>query len=181
VGDIIMNNLNRLICKIVKEVMETRHSVDRLIQRIVDLRGRIVVVAYELSNSPGEYIDVGTYTFSDGEIDELLRRIDIIRGKKFNTGKDYGILLGRLYINRDLVDYYSDFTKRDSKGKSLIMLGGEQSNGDMVYGIVRGNVFTTIMFVKSYVNIESKLMGRERLPVIHIKDFSKVESNQIRE
>lgn len=134
----------------IKEAIQSIHYSERLYDRF--LNRSELVVGYEIPGTRGEYEEVGTYILPDNIKQEIRSKAKIIEDYNFPKGKDYGILLSNVMIDKNKVNYYNETLKDESKNKSLLFIDRQtKSNGTVVYAIVRSNEIFTIYFAKNYV------------------------------
>jgi hypothetical protein len=130
-------------------------------------------IGYEVKGSFGEYVPLGEKVLSPNIIEGIKNRLDRIATYNFPSWKSYGVLLADLRINPNTDKIYWDFDDAidEIKGRTLIYLDEEsESNGDLVYVIIRDNKVTTIMFAKSYIPITPQKLGVDRI----IDDFEAI-------
>lgn len=121
------------------------HYKERLLERILDKE--VFHVGFE--KGVGQYEMVGTLDIPVKEKATIQQRVNIIKNVKFDKGVDIGYKLHEVSFND--VDFYDDETEEWSEGKTLVVVDEEtESNGNLIYGIIRNNKLTTICFVKSY-------------------------------
>jgi hypothetical protein len=134
------------------------HSLDRLSKRFID---RVdLEVGYELNDSVGEYKVVGTYSLNQEERDEIKRKYRFIEKYKFDSKKSFGVKLAEIEIDPKRINYYSKDNMEDSLGKNLLFVDKKtNSNGNVVFAIIRDNSIVTIYFGKNYVPQTTKKMN----------------------
>ena len=92
----------------------------------------------------------------------------------FPTWKSYAIKLADLSINpqTDKKIYWEfDGADEEAKGKTLIYLDNEtNSNGNIIYAIIRNNEVKTIFFAKSYVRVDKYKLNVD----VVIEDFENI-------
>jgi len=140
----------------------TEHSIERIEERILGMEE--MGVGFEFSK--GEYSDHGTFVFTERIKEAIIDRVNIICANWFEYNKSYGIFLFDFNLNNNLEDiqFHSPTHKRDAKkqikdGKPLFLISKKsESNGNLLFAIIRKRKLYTLMFVKSYMqNIKSKL------------------------
>lgn len=145
-----MNNLRLEIRKILSESVPKEHYLDRLYDRF--LNQDTLLVGYEKKGSVGEYEEVGTYILPSELKAQILENAKLVEGYNFPKGKSFGIQIGTIPIDKSKVSYFSEEAKLQSKDKTLLFLDRKtESNGNLVYAIVRDNQIITIYFAKNYV------------------------------
>ncbi len=123
-----------------------------------------------------EYTKVGTRSIRQDEINEIKRRMDILRNYKFPLNKSYAVKLYDFMITPDTVDFDSEESKQISKNKTLIFLDEETySHGNVVYIIIRNNMGITIFFAKGYMPIDASKFKVDTI----VKDFDKILQKKI--
>ncbi len=158
------------------EAKLTSHLVDdRFVNRF--LTPGLKSVGYEIPGARGEYNVIGKKELTQDQIKEIQNRINIIEKYNFPKNKSYAIKLFDLIINPQTVLYNSNSDMLDSKGKTLVYVDKDSnSNGNVVYVIIRNNEATTIMFSKSYSNINTEKFKVDAI----IKDFNNITLGKIR-
>lgn len=173
-----INKLKQIIASVVSEVQVTPHFSERILDRVIN-KGN-VRVGYELS-TPGVYKEVGTYVIPPAMVEEIQRKINIVLKKNFNKSKSYAILLQHFPVNISTVTFDSPESRAEAiASKSILVLRDEasDSNGNMLFAIIRINELTTAMLVKPYTGMGG-LEGKMRVDAV-IKNFDNVEQNKIR-
>ena len=132
------------------EAIKSNHYLDRLYDRF--LNKSILTVGYEIPGSVGEYNEVGTYQLTSDEKNNILKNAKIVEDYNFQKSKSYAIKIGDLRIEPINVSFFNDSLRNESKGKKLVILDSKtNSNGDLIYAVVRANEINTIYFAKSYI------------------------------
>ncbi len=138
------------IRKIISEAFTDMHYTERLYDRF--LNQSVLTVGYEIPGSIGEYEEVGTYVLPESIKAQILENAKLVEGYSFPKGKSYGIQIGTIPIDKNMVDYTSPESKEAAKKYPLLFLDRRtQSNGNLVYLIVRDNKIITVYFAKNYV------------------------------
>ena len=138
------------IRKILEEAFKDDHYIERLYDRFLDQS--VLTVGYEIPGSVGEYEEVGTYVLPENIKSQILQNARLVENYNFPKGKSYGIQLGAIPIDKNLVDYVTPELKEIAKKHTLLFLDRRtQSNGNLVYAIVRDNKIITVYFAKNYV------------------------------
>lgn len=144
-----------IIINIVREVLREAFASDHYQERLYDrfLNGSKLTVGYEIDGSIGEYEEVGVYQLPASIKQQILDNATLIEKYNFPKSKSFGIQLANIMIDKNQVQYFSDRAKIESKNKSLIFLDRKtESNGNLIYAIVRENELYTIYFAKNYVS-----------------------------
>jgi len=127
------------------------HFLERLKNRI--LEADKVNVGYELQGTVGQYKVVGTYQIPHEIKQRALDTYNTIVKTNFPKAQSFGIKVADIIINPKMVDYLPTINPEELKGKTLILVDEtSNSNGNIIYAIVRQNEALTIFFAKSYVN-----------------------------
>ena len=134
-----------LIDRILFEALDTEHALTRFKERI---NQSSFVVGYEAS--PQNYIAVGTFEIPENIKTIVSQTVDLILNYNFPKKKSYGIKVLEINIDKNKIAYYNPSLKEDAKMQKLILLAKE-SNGNVVYVIIRENNYRTIYYAKSYV------------------------------
>lgn len=138
------------IRKILEESFKDDHYIERLYDRF--LNQSILTVGYEIPGSIGEYKTVGAFILPENIKAQIAENAKLVENYNFPKGKSYGIQLGVIPIDKNKVEYVSDEARDLAKKHTLLFLDSKtQSNGNLVYAIVRDNRIITIYFAKNYV------------------------------
>ncbi len=158
---------------LIKEARITDHFEQRLHQRLVGTNG--VQVGYE--SSPMQYEIVGDYIIPQEIISDVADKMTILKNTRFPEQKDYGIKVTQIPIIPTKINFLSNHNLNTIKGKNLLFVSdGDESNGNVLYVVIRKNVIFTFMFMKSYIKIDAL-----KLRVNHIlSDWNIIKSNQVR-
>jgi hypothetical protein len=141
---------------------DTKHSLERIGERISEMDE--MGVGFEFSK--GEYSDHGNFVFTEEIKEEILEKVNIICVNWFEYNKSYGIFLFDFNLNDNLekIQFHTPIHKKDAKkqikdGRNLFLISKKsESNGDLLFAIIRNRKLQTLMFVKSYMqNLENKL------------------------
>lgn len=136
--------------KILEESFKDDHYIERLYDRF--LNQSVLTVGYEIPGSIGEYEEVGTFILPENIKSQIAANAKLVENYNFPKGKSYGIQIGVIPIDKNKVDYVSDQARELAKKYTLLFLDRKtQSNGNLVYAIVRDNRIITIYFAKNYV------------------------------
>ncbi len=168
-------DLRKEIRTILKEALATDHYGERLYDRF--LNQSILKVGYEIEGSKGSYVPVGTYVLPEAVKQNISDNAKLIENYRFPKNKSYGIKIADIIIDKALVGYIDEDSKNESKNKVLVFLDEKtESNGNVVYAIVREGEIKTIYFAKSYVVQDAAKM---RVDVI-IKNLDVIRTNKVR-
>ena len=151
--------------------MDTRnHAKQRLEQRI--LSQNTIDVRFETST--GNYTKVGVMKITDLFKSNVQSKTERINNTNFK-GKDVAVLISQMGINNNVVQFDSKESEMASKGQKLVASVVDsrgESNGDVLYAIIRNNKHITTCMVKSYSGFKSladKL--RVQFVVKNLKNF----------
>lgn len=167
-------NFNK-IRKIVKEAIEEsfigQHFFERLNDRII--KKDFLNVGFEIKGSVGKYKKVGKIRLTSSEKDDLLSNIELIKRTVFDNSKSFAIELINFKIQHEDVIFFDEDLDYQSEGKNLVIIDDEtQSNGDVIYVIIRENRAVTTYFGKSYVpQTVEKMRVDEILKIKDLKNF----------
>jgi hypothetical protein len=163
--------MKHIIKNILKEAALSRHLGERFYDRF--LNTDLKQVGYEVKNSFGEYVPLGEKRLDVSVIQGIKNRLDRIATFNFPSWKSYAVKLVDLRINPNTDKIYWDFDGAIDElgGKTLIYLDeGTESNGDLIYVIVRDNKVMTIFFAKSYIQITPQKLKVDTI----IDEFEKI-------
>ena len=136
--------------KILEESFKDDHYIERLYDRF--LNQSVLTVGYEIPGSIGEYEEIGTFILPENIKAQIAANAKLVENYNFPKGKSYGIQIGVIPIDKSKVDYVSDQARELAKKYTLLFLDRKtQSNGNLVYAIVRDNRIITIYYAKNYV------------------------------
>ena len=160
----------------ITEAEMTRHVIDdRFVNRFLTPGAKRV--GYEIPGSVGKYQEVGEKELGIDKIDEIKNRLKTIENYRFPKNKSYAIKLSDLIIQPQTVSFDSPEAALKSKGKTLVYVDRDSnSNGNIVYVIIRDNKATTIMFSKSYSQISTDKFKVDAI----IKDFGNIINGKVR-
>ena len=157
-----------------KEQVKDYHYKERLYDRFINQTE--LVVGYEISGTVGKYQEVGTYILSDAVKATISENAKLIESYNFPNGKSYGIQLAVIPINKDNVTFYSKELEEQSKKKILLFVDKtSESNGNMVYIIIRDKKIVTVYFAKNYVSQDVKKLKVDAI----IKNMSIIKENKV--
>lgn len=168
-------NIRKIIRKIIFESIKDPHYVERLYDRF--LVKDYLIVGYEIPGSYGSYEDVGTYVLPENLRAQIIENAKIIENANFPKNKSYGVQLASINIDKSKVNYYNEELKIASQKYPLIFVDRKtESNGNLVYAIIRENTIKTIYFAKSYI-----MQTPEKLRVdAIIKNIDMVKTGKVR-
>ena len=153
--------------------MSDQHYEDRLFTRVLN---RIdLPVGYEIPGSMGQYVVVGTYTIPQEIKNQVIENVDLIKKYQFPKNKDFGVKITEFRIDRNAVNFDSEQLKTDSLNKTLVIIDNDtNSNGNVIYAIIRENTLKTFYFAKSYVK-----QTPEKLRVAVVTSMDAVKNKKI--
>jgi len=167
--------IKKAIRKILFESVQDSHYVERLYERF--LRDKPLVVGYEIPGSIGQYEEVGTYILPDNIKAQILENAKIIENATFPKSKSYGVQLASINIDKNKVNYYSEELKESAKKPFLVFVDREtESNGNLVYAIVRENTVKTIYFAKNYIQQTPEKLRVDAI----LKNMDIIKTNKMR-
>lgn len=167
------DTLREKIHNLLKEIIVDEHAEQRLRERLLSKNG--YEVGYE--DTPMNYIKVGRYFIPDNIKQSILNKVDVLRNKSFPKNKDYGIKLEAIPIDINSINFYEGFSSISIKGKNLVLIpGGDESNGNIYYAIIRGNIMKTFMLMKSYIKIDSQKLRVDYI----ISNWDTIVQNKVR-
>ncbi|MEO6304814.1 MAG: hypothetical protein ABIP51_16760 [Bacteroidia bacterium] len=140
--------MSELVKKILIEAEVNDHFYERLKAR---LSADIVTLAVEVKNA--QYEVIGTYKMPESFKTRVLSAISFINDYTFPYNKSFGVKLGFLKIIERDIQFSSLTAKRiyDSvKDGPVVYDPTTNSNGDVVFAIVRNNQLVTLYWGKSY-------------------------------
>jgi hypothetical protein len=144
------NEFIKVIRELLKEALKDFHYEERLFERF--LNKKILIVGYEIEGTKGQYKEIGTYVLPDIVKNGIIENATLIENYNFPKNKSYGVQLANIVIDRNRVEYFDLQSKLDSQNKSLIFIDKDtESNGNLIFAIIRQNEIRTIYFAKSYV------------------------------
>lgn len=167
--------IKKAIRKILFESMKDSHYIERLYDRF--LREKLLVVGYEIPGSIGQYEEVGTYILPENIKSQIIENAKIVENATFPKAKSYGVQLASINIDKTKVNYYSEELKELSKKPILVFVDREtESNGNLVYAIVRENTLKTIYFAKNYIQQTPEKLRVDAI----LKNMDIVKTNKMR-
>ena len=167
----IVNSLKNLI----NEAVQSKHYQERLYDRF--LNKSELVVGYEIPGTRGEYEEVGTYVLPASIKQQILENAKLVENYNFPKSKSYGIQLAYLPIDKNLIKYYSEDARNQIGNKPLLFLDKQtESNGNLIFAIIRGNEIYTIYFAKSYVSQDTSKLRVDAI----IKNLNAIKQNKVR-
>ncbi len=145
-----MDLIRKEIQKILKEALTDEHSQERLFGRILNREN--LPVGYEIPGSMGEYVVTGTYAVPQEIKNQVTDNVSLITKYNFPKAKSFGVKVVEFRIDRNAVIFTSEQLKAESVGKTLVIVDDEtNSNGNVIYAIIRENILKTFYFAKSYI------------------------------
>lgn len=138
------------IRKILEEAFKEDHYLERLYDRLLNQDS--LTVGYEIPGTIGQYETVGTYVLPANIKAQILENAQLVENYNFPKGKSFGVQLGIIPIDKNQVQYFNDDLKNKSKNNILLFIDRKtESNGNIVYAIIRDNKIITVYFAKNYV------------------------------
>ena len=169
-------NLRVEIRKILEEAFAGEHFNARLYDRF--LNKSVLTVGYEIPGTVGQYEEVGTYEMPESIRAQIAENAKLIENYNFPKGKSYGVQLGMIPIEKSKVQYFNDDLREQAKKYTLVVIDREtESNGNLIYLIVRNNEITTVYFAKSYVPQDATKMKVDGI----IKSMDAIRQRKVRE
>lgn len=178
-----MNSLRHIIRKALTSILQEAVALPHVIQRFEErfMSTRIMGVGIEVG--PGHYEDVGTYVIDDNVLGELNNRFTILKSKSFPKNKSYAVKLMDINIDPNRITYFNSdkkntYSNRNFYKNPFILLNdsAHDSNGNVVYAVIRNGEIITIMLAKSYVQITPQKMNVD----VIVKDWNLIVQNKIR-
>jgi len=161
--------------KVLEEAFVEPHYTERLYDRF--LNKDILTVGYEIPGTVGEYEEVGIYTLPESIKLSIAENAKLIEGYNFPKNKSYGIQLAVVPIDKQQVKYLTPEAQEKAKKYTLLFVDSEtQSNGNMVYAIVRDNKIITIYFAKNYVAQDAQKLKVDAI----IKNMDVIKQKKVR-
>jgi hypothetical protein len=153
------------IRKLVREIIEASlhpHYKERLYDRF--LNSDKLYIGYEIPGSRGQYEKLGTYQLTDDEKNKIREKARYIENFNFPRQDDLGVSLGLVHIDPKRANFFTDSDRREAIGKTLVFIDeATDSNGNVIFAIVRGNEIKTIYWGKSYVAQTAEKMDVDRV------------------
>ncbi len=163
------------IRKVLEEAFIEPHYTERLYDRF--LNKEILIVGYEIPGTIGEYEEVGTYVLPESIKQSIAENAKLIEGYNFPKNKSYGIQLAVVPIDKAKVQYITPELQEKAKKHTLLFVDSEtESNGNMVYAIVRDNKIITIYFAKNYVSQDAQKLKVDAI----IKNMDVLRQKKVR-
>ena len=134
------------IKKLIIEATMTSHSKFRLIDRIIN-SGELPIMYEETKML---YREIGKYIIPHTEKLEIVSKLQEIENMDFDLDKSYGILFHKFSLNKKNITLNS-IAQNWMLTRPLVLKGENQSNGDLLFAIIRQGKVITIYFGKSYV------------------------------
>ena len=169
-------SLRRLIRGILNEAIKDDHYTERLYDRFIN--ASTLEVGYEIPGSIGQYEIVGSYKLPESVKNQILENAQLIENYNFPKNRSFGIQIAQNMIDKNAVNYYSEELKKNAQGKTLVFVDEKtQSNGNIVYAIVRDNIIKTIYFAKSYVPQDASKLRVDAI----IKSMDALKQRKVRQ
>lgn len=158
-----------------RQVIKENHYIERLYDRF--LNQSVLTVGYEIPGTVGEYEEVGTYILSDENKKQIIENAKLIEKHSFNQSKSYGVQLGVVSIDKKKVQYYKNELMEQAKKYTLLFVDKKtESNGNLVYAIIRDNRIITVYFAKNYVPQDATKLKVDGI----IKNMDVIRQNKVR-
>ncbi len=152
------------------ELDKTKHVDERAKDRLLKAEYYVAELRYKDEKGFTVSEDIGTYTLPEKFISVIENRISWLHTSfEFRDNDRYGIVLGRIKINLDKIDYYYPEEKDKIKEKlekrnGVIYLKTDyedqdtNSTGNIVFVIVAENKMITLLFERSleFSNVTQK-------------------------
>ena len=168
-------DLRKEVRKILSEAFKDEHYTERLYDRF--LNRSVLTVGYEIPGTVGQYEEVGTYALPDSVKAQILENAQLVEGYNFPKNKSYGIQIGAIPIDKNKVEYFSPELGEAAKKSTLLFVDKEtQSNGNLVYLIVRDNKIITVYFAKNYVPQDAAKLKVDGI----IKNLAAIRDKKVR-
>ena len=169
-------SLRRLIRGILNEAIKDDHYTERLYDRFIN--ASTLEVGYEIPGSIGQYEIVGSYKLPESVKNQILENAQLIENYNFPKNRSFGIQIAQNMIDKHAVNFYSEELKKNAQGKTLVFVDEKtQSNGNIVYAIVRDNIIKTIYFAKSYVPQDASKLRVDAI----IKSMDALKQRKVRQ
>lgn len=169
-------SLRRLIRGILNEAIKDDHYTERLYDRFIN--ASTLEVGYEIPGSIGQYEIVGSYQLPASVRAQILENAQLVENYNFPKNKSFGIQIAQNMIDKHAVNFYSEELKKNAQGKTLVFVDEKtQSNGNIVYAIVRDNIIKTIYFAKSYVPQDASKLRVDAI----IKSMDALKQRKVRQ
>lgn len=166
--------MREIIRYFLKEAIANQHFVERLHTRFLDIDK--LDVGYELNGTSGIYEVIGTYHLPDELKTSVTSHIDELKHYSFPRNKSFGIKIAEIRIDPKRVEYRSDTAKNSLNGHDLLFVDeSTNTNGNVLYAIVRNNEITTVYFGKNYV-----IQSKEKLNVDVIATMKGIREKKVR-
>ncbi len=178
--------IRRVLLEYVKELGEldkTEHVDERSKDRLLNANYHVVELRYR--DNMGKIVkeDIGTYKLTDKFTNVVSKRIDwlMFDQVKFPNNGRYGIVLGRVKVNLDNVNYYQPENKEKyknyiEKNDGVLYVKTDyddknvNSNGNIVFIIVQNNKMKTLLFERSH-EFSSVKQRRDLIEVYDFEEF----------
>lgn len=163
-----------LIVKLLREATEAEHFAERLFQRFLDVER--LVVGFELLGTRGIYETVGTYHLPQEAKDLIIQNVEEIVKFPFPKIKSFAVKIFEIRIDPRKVEYDGRHSIEDIKNNTLLFVDEQtNSNGNVIYVIIRENIIKTIYFGKNYI-----AQTKEKMDVDVITTMKAIREKKIR-
>lgn len=168
-------NIKNTIKKVILESMLDPHYQERLYDRF--LNRDVITVGYEIPGTMGEYEIVGEYKIPAAVKLQIAGNAELVEKYNFPKNKSYGIKVSDIPIDKNQVQYFSEELKQKSKSSILVFVDEKtNSNGNVIYAIVRNNTLVTIYFGKNYVSQDANKLRVDFM----LKKLDNLRTNSVR-
>lgn len=168
-------DIRKEIRKVLEEAFSEPHYMDRLYDRLLNKES--ITVGYEIPGTIGEYEVVGTYKLPEAIKMQILENAKLIETYTFPKNKSYGIQLGGIPIDKTKVEYLTPELAEQAKKHSLLFVDeATQSNGNLIYAIVRENKIITVYYAKNYVAQDATKLKVDAI----IKNMDVIKQKKVR-
>lgn len=160
---------------LIKEAIGTAHAEQRFSERF--RTHSIMNVAIDTGR--GFYKQTGDYKLDDSVIEELEKRMTILKQINFPLDKSYAIKVMDLSIDVNKINYYGnenkDFLLRTNLNKYPVIflnynVQSSKSIGNSIYVIIRNSKIITITLAKNYRKMDSLKLKVDYV----IEDWNKI-------
>lgn len=168
--------IRKLIRSILSEAeRDEPHYSERMYDRFIN--ADTLNVGFEIPGTVGEYKIIGSYVIPESIKAQIIDNARLVEKYNFPRNKSFGVMIANIMIDRNKVKYNSPEDMVESKGKPLVFVDEKtQSNGNIVYAIIRENTLKTIYFAKNYV---PQTPEKLRVDVI-IKNMDVIRQGKVR-
>ena len=124
----------------------TTHFEKRLYERIIVQKDQNVGFEHEIM----KYTIIGNYQIPNEIKNNILSTVDIIEKTKFQNNKSFGVKIAYVPIDKNKVIYRENSIIKEIN--PLVFVDeSTNSNGNILFAIIRNNTLTTVYFGKNYI------------------------------